>query len=988
MAAMVNMTNLLNGKDSRWLQLEVCREYQRNKCSRPDTECKFAHPPANVEVQNGRVTACYDSIKGRCNREKPPCKYFHPPQHLKDQLLINGRNHLALKNALMQQMGISPGQPVLPGQVPAVNGATVATTVATAVPPAAAAALGFTLAWGTAPPPPYTTYVVSHSPSAVVTHHNGNAPPPTNGVTHCNGTSGIGSTNTTTNGSSTVNGHSHSAPGNNNNSNHCNSNSNNNNNNTTTTCKATNPYLASMPASTYSPYFQPGHLVPTLLGPVSDPSSVSQLGPVVQQAVVSTQQKIPRSDRLEVCREFMRGACKRAESECRFAHPQESVTTHEDGSVTVCMDAVKGRCAREPCRYFHPPLHLQAQIKAAQSRATATAPVSAAAAVAAAAAAAAATMGPLQPPPPPPGAVTSTSQLSISGGQSPLEVGKKRAADSDMIQMMDMKTMGSIYYENFAFPGMVPFKRTAGEKSGIPVYQPGATYQQLMQLQQPFVPVSCEYPSTTSSAATYIPPASTATPIANNLASLVNSNSSNSSSGSGGGGGGGSSAALAAAIAASSAGYNPSSMLLGGLYYTTSGAGGTNAIVTSVGGTGGWAGSSTSVASMLNNNSPKMSNKNAPLAKSLSLQSMASLGGSMNHLAGASNGQAANAHSEGDLKEAGVEKEDSLAGDLLTPSSGALSSSATTTTTAGSGASLAQTLATSSTQAVSVPVTSPLMQYSAVATSNHQAASMQAHLQAAQVAAAQHAHAVHAQAAANQNAVLAAAAAAATAQYPAAAGAHYTDAASMAKEVAHKNYALKLHGGSTALTGKPLTALGYTGVALNKGGLLPQPSQQYAAAAAAAAAASATNAATAAYPQAAARLSTPTVAVAAATPQQTLLAPSLTTRPPPPIMSQPGAYPQFLRPQMPAAFGSNPYAAAAVAQQQLMNQSFMYPGAAFSAAAAAAAAAATGGYQFPMAQAGIPSNLTAIPTPVPQVSGTPAAGSAVVLNPYKKMKTS
>ncbi|KAL9704597.1 hypothetical protein quinque_008115 [Culex quinquefasciatus] len=60
-----------------------------------------------------------------------------------------------------------------------------------------------------------------------------------------------------------------------------------------------------------------------------------------------------------------------------------------------------------------------------------------------------------------------------------------------MIQMMDMKTMGSFYYENFAFPGMVPYKRTAADKSGIPVYQPGATtYQQLMQLQQPFVPVS------------------------------------------------------------------------------------------------------------------------------------------------------------------------------------------------------------------------------------------------------------------------------------------------------------------------------------------------------------------------------------------------------------------------------------------------------------------------------------------------------------------
>ena len=60
---MINMSSLLNQKDSRWLQLEVCREYQRQKCSRSDCECKFAHPPANVEVQNGRVTACYDSIK-------------------------------------------------------------------------------------------------------------------------------------------------------------------------------------------------------------------------------------------------------------------------------------------------------------------------------------------------------------------------------------------------------------------------------------------------------------------------------------------------------------------------------------------------------------------------------------------------------------------------------------------------------------------------------------------------------------------------------------------------------------------------------------------------------------------------------------------------------------------------------------------------------------------------------------------------------------
>lgn len=57
-------------------------------------------------------------LQGRCNREKPPCKYFHPPQHLKDQLLINGRNHLALKNALMQQMGMAPnGQPIITSQL-------------------------------------------------------------------------------------------------------------------------------------------------------------------------------------------------------------------------------------------------------------------------------------------------------------------------------------------------------------------------------------------------------------------------------------------------------------------------------------------------------------------------------------------------------------------------------------------------------------------------------------------------------------------------------------------------------------------------------------------------------------------------------------------------------------------------------------------------------------------------------------------------------
>ncbi|XP_045487610.1 muscleblind-like protein isoform X5 [Pieris rapae] len=293
MATMVNMNSLLNGKDSRWLQLEVCREFQRNKCSRPDNECKFAHPPTTVEVQNGRVTACYDSIKGRCNREKPPCKYFHPPQHLKDQLLINGRNHLALKNALMQQMGLTPGQ-VLPGQVPTVvggvSGAGAAATHLAALDPLSLALL---------------------------------------------------------------------AP------------------------QATSPYLSGVPGvgSTYAQYYTP-QLVPAMLGHDPAAAAASPLG-VMQQPVL--QQKLPRTDRLETA-----GGAQQA------------------------------------------------------------------------------------------------------AGSATSEAGKKRPAPAELEPPpMDMKSVGSFYYDNFAFPGVVSYKRPAADKAGVPVYQPPTTYQQLMQLQQPFVPVSC-----------------------------------------------------------------------------------------------------------------------------------------------------------------------------------------------------------------------------------------------------------------------------------------------------------------------------------------------------------------------------------------------------------------------------------------------------------------------------------------------------------------
>lgn len=82
----------------------------------------------------------------------------------------------------------------------------------------------------------------------------------------------------------------------------------------------------------------------------------------------------PFSVTLQVCREFQRGSCTRQPSECRYAHPPDNVTVDtSENCVTVCMDYIKGKCTRDSCRYFHPPPHLQVQIKACQQRANAAA---------------------------------------------------------------------------------------------------------------------------------------------------------------------------------------------------------------------------------------------------------------------------------------------------------------------------------------------------------------------------------------------------------------------------------------------------------------------------------------------------------------------------------------------------------------------------------------------------------------------------------------
>ncbi|XP_041918735.1 muscleblind-like protein 1 isoform X4 [Alosa sapidissima] len=251
----VNVTPI---RDTKWLTLEVCREFQRGTCSRPDSECKFAHPAKSCQVENGRVIACFDSLKGRCSREN--CKYLHPPPHLKTQLEINGRNNLIQqKNMAMLAQQLQLTNAMMPG------------TQLQPVP------------------------MFSMAPSLAT-----NA----------------------------------------------------------TAAAAFNPYLGPV-----SPGLMPTDIMPST--PVLVTSSPNVQVPAAAAAAAA--QKLMRTDRLEVCREYQRGNCTRGENDCRFAHPSDSTMIDtNDNTVTVCMDYIKGRCTRDKCKYFHPPPHLQAKIKAAQ----------------------------------------------------------------------------------------------------------------------------------------------------------------------------------------------------------------------------------------------------------------------------------------------------------------------------------------------------------------------------------------------------------------------------------------------------------------------------------------------------------------------------------------------------------------------------------------------------------------------------------------------
>ncbi|EPY78866.1 muscleblind-like protein 3 isoform 2 [Camelus ferus] len=125
------------------------------------------------------------------------------------------------------------------------------------------------------------------------------------------------------------------------------------------------PSLAANPAMAFNPYLpHPGMgLVPAELLP-NAPVLISGNPPLGLPGAAGP--KLMRSDKLEVCREFQRGNCTRGENDCRYAHPTDvSMIEASDNTVTICMDYIKGRCSREKCKYFHPPAHLQAKLKAA-----------------------------------------------------------------------------------------------------------------------------------------------------------------------------------------------------------------------------------------------------------------------------------------------------------------------------------------------------------------------------------------------------------------------------------------------------------------------------------------------------------------------------------------------------------------------------------------------------------------------------------------------
>lgn len=90
-------------RDSSWLELEICRDFQTEGGCVRNEQCRFAHPDSSVVTKDGKVTCCYDFLKDRCYRER--CKYFHPPSHIKERLVAAGKQYGAMMSNLYSMTG-------------------------------------------------------------------------------------------------------------------------------------------------------------------------------------------------------------------------------------------------------------------------------------------------------------------------------------------------------------------------------------------------------------------------------------------------------------------------------------------------------------------------------------------------------------------------------------------------------------------------------------------------------------------------------------------------------------------------------------------------------------------------------------------------------------------------------------------------------------------------------------------------------------------
>ncbi|EPQ13877.1 Muscleblind-like protein 1 [Myotis brandtii] len=118
--------------------------------------------------------------------------------------------------------------------------------------------------------------------------------------------------------------------------------------------------LATSASAAFNPYLGPvsPSLVPAEILPTAPMLVTGNPGVPVPAAAAAAAQKLMRTD-------------------------LSTMIDTNDNTVTVCMDYIKGRCSREKCKYFHPPTHLQAKIKAAQCQVSQAAAAQAAATAAA-----------------------------------------------------------------------------------------------------------------------------------------------------------------------------------------------------------------------------------------------------------------------------------------------------------------------------------------------------------------------------------------------------------------------------------------------------------------------------------------------------------------------------------------------------------------------------------------------------------------------------